>query len=49
MAYIPSYALAGLRNYRYRGVDKYVSFLLRSIGVIADRLLRKDLSCRTMC
>jgi hypothetical protein len=24
MTYIPSQALAGLRNYRYKGVDKYV-------------------------
>jgi hypothetical protein len=24
MAYIPSHALAGLRNYKYKGVDKCV-------------------------
>jgi ethanolaminephosphotransferase len=42
MAYIPSYALSGLRNYRYRGVDKYVSFLLGCIGAIADRSISRS-------
>ena len=37
MAYIPIHALAGLRNYRYKGVDKYVSFTRGYIGAIAER------------
>jgi hypothetical protein len=42
MAYIPSQALAGLRNYRYKGVDKYVSFVLGCIGAIAERRLERS-------
>ena len=30
MAYIPNHALAGLRSYRYKGVDKYVSRVIRA-------------------
>ena len=32
MAYIPNHALAGLRNYRYKGVDKCVFHINRMVN-----------------
>lgn len=32
MAYIPNYALAGLRNYRYKSVDKCVFHINRMVN-----------------
>ena len=42
MAYIPSHALAGLRSYKYKGVDRYdPSFILceRSLNIYLRSLL----------
>ena len=45
MAYIPSHALAGLRNYKYKGVDKCVyRFIL--CWVVADYLVEKVLALK---
>lgn len=49
MGYIPNHALAGLKNYKYKGVDKYLSLLYLIVPVYSTLFWSNQVSAVELC